>query len=62
LERGIYAASAFKAKAALKRAKARAPSAARDIAQARFKLTTSPPCDNLVAWQNLHWDAAWAHY
>src|SRR6202451_432462 len=26
----------------------------------RFKLTTSPPCDTLRAWQNLHWDAVWA--
>jgi hypothetical protein len=30
-------------------------------AKFRFKLTTSLPCDNLVAWQNLHWDAASAH-
>ena len=27
----------------------------------RLALTTSLPCDNLVAWQNLHWDAVWAH-
>jgi hypothetical protein len=29
-------------------------------ADSRFKLTTSAPCDNLRAWQNLHWDVVWA--